>query len=468
MSNPVDLTITQALADMRSGSLSCQDYVEAHITRSDEQSALGAYVSFDWEALRKAAQRVDAQGNAGQGLAGVPLVLKDNINTTTLTTSAATGALKGRVAGINAPVAEGLFAAGALLGAKGNMHELAFGITNNNAVSGAARNPYNPDMIPGGSSGGVGTAVGARMMPGGIGTDTGASVRLPAALCGIVGFRPTVGRYPGEGIMPISHTRDTAGPMTRSVEDARLLDTYMSRTPAKGLNADIAGLRIGVPRHHFYDNLDPHVAKVAEDVLKRLEKAGAVLVEADIPGVAALNDAVGFPVALYEFKVDMARYLSEHGLSHSLDAIHEEIGSPDVKGVIGSQLGEDAIPEALYRQVMAEARPKLQQAYAECFRDNNISALLFPTAPLPARPLGDDETVELNGERAPTFPTFIRNTDPASNAGIPGISLPAGLSGDGLPVGMELDGPAGSDDMLLAIAEAVEAVIDCRLSPPLR
>ena len=347
------------------------------------------------------------------------------------------------------------------------MHELAFGITSNNAVTGAARNPFNAELIPGGSSGGVGTAVGARMMPGGIGTDTGASVRLPAALCGIVGYRPTVGRYSGDGIVPISHTRDTAGPMTRSVEDARLLDAAMCGKAADASAAKLSGVRIGVPRPHFYDNLEPGVATVAEQTLEMLQKAGANLVEVGIPDIAALNDAVGFPVALYEFKVDLTRYLADHGIDLTLEDIYRGVGSPDVQGVFGSQLGDEAIPVALYQQVMAEARPNLQRAYADCFNGNDVSVLLFPTAPLTARPVGDDETVELNGERLPTFPTFIRNTDPASNAGIPGISLPAGLTAAGLPVGMELDGPAGSDDALLAIAQSVEAVIGFDVAPAL-
>ncbi len=466
MTDPVDLTITGALAAMRAGSLSCRDYVEAHITQSDAHADLGAYVSFDWDALRAAADRVDGSGRAGEDLTGIPLVLKDNINTVNLTTSAATGALQERIAGVDAPIAEALFSHGALLGAKGNMHELAFGITSNNAVTGPARNPFDPRMIPGGSSGGVATAVSARMMPGGIGTDTGASVRLPAALCGIVGFRPTVGRYSGDGIVPISHTRDTAGPMTHSVADAVLLDAAMSGRKADE-TAALSGLRIGIPRPHFYDNLDPDVSAVAEATLKALGSAGATLVEVDLPDIMALNDAVGFPVALFEFKEDLARYLTENGLGLSLNDVFDGVGSPDVKGVFGSQLGEEAIPEAVYRQAITVDRPKLQDVYAACFDNNAISALLFPTAPLPARPIGDDETVELNGKRLPTFPTFIRNTDPASNAGIPGISLPAGLSSGGLPVGMELDGPQGADEALLAIAQAVETVLGFDARPEL-
>lgn len=454
------LSLREALAALRAQRVTSRDYVEALIDRCDAGAALNALASYDWEVLRAAADRADASGEAGSGLTGIPLCLKDNIATTDLPTAAGTGALRGWMARDNAPVAERLFEAGALLGAKGNMHELAFGITNNNAVSGAARNPWNREMIPGGSSGGVAVAVAARMMPAGIGTDTGASVRLPASLCGLVGYRPTVGRYPGQGIVPISHSRDTAGPITRTVSDARLLDAAMAGRPLHDDDMPApATLRIGVPREYFFENLDPAVADTAENVLQRLADAGVTLIEADIADVGVLNAAISFPVALFEFMLDLPVFLKEQGLDLSLQDICDGVGSPDVKGVFLSQLGEDAMPEPVYRQAMDVERPRLQAAYARYFSDHRLDAAIFPTAPLPARPIGEDETVELNGAQVPTFPTFIRNTDPASNAAIPGISLPCGLSADGLPLGIELDGPAGTDERLLAVAAAIEEVL---------
>lgn len=459
------LSLREALAAQRARRVTSRDYIEALIDRSEAGAALNALVSHDWQALRAAADRADASGKAGSGLTGVPLCLKDNIATTDLPTAAGTGALQGWMARNNAPVAERLFDAGALLGAKGNMHELAFGITNNNAVSGAARNPWNRDMIPGGSSGGVAVAVAARMMPAGIGTDTGASVRLPASLCGVVGFRPTVGRYPGGGIVPISHSRDTAGPIARTVSDARLLDAVMAGQPEQDDEPAPATLRIGVPRGYFFEDLDPAVADSVEDVLDRLSDAGVTLVEADIPDVGALNAAISFPVALFEFMQDLPVFLKENGIDLSLQDICDGVGSPDVKGVFLSQLGEDAMPETVYRQAMDVERPRLQAAYADYFSDHRLDAAIFPSAPLPARPIGQDETVELNGVQVPTFPTFIRNADPASNAAIPGISLPCGLSADGLPLGIELDGPAGADKRLLAVAAAVERVLGFSAAP---
>lgn len=465
----IELTVVEAATAIRERVCSCREYVEAIIARSEAMAGLNAFVSHDWDTLLAAARAVDDGSGTPGPLSGVPLALKDNIDTAALTTSGATGALGGLVAPRNAPVAEALFAAGALLGAKANMHELAFGITNNNAVTGAARNPWDPSMIPGGSSGGTAAAVAARMMPAGIGTDTGGSVRLPAALCGLAGFRPSVGRYSGAGIIPISHTRDTAGPIARTVADLRLLDAVMAGTdagPAGGAGRTesnpapaLAGLRLGVPRGAFFADLEPDVAAEAARVLDLLSDHGVVLVEAEIPDVADLNAAVGFPIALHEFVRDLPRYLAGNGIELSMSEVLEGIGSPDVKGIVASQLGPEAMPEAAYRMALEVDRPRLQRSYAAFFAEHDVEAAFFPTSPASARPIGEDETIELNGERVPTFATFIRNTDPGSNAGIPGLSLPTGLTSTGLPVGMELDGPAGSDERLLAVAAAVEEAI---------
>ena len=462
-----ELGVAEAASALRERACSCREYVEALVARCEAMAHLNAFVSHDWDALLASARAVDADSGAGGPLAGVPLAFKDNIDTTTLTTSGATGALAGFVAARNAPVAAALIDAGALLGAKANMHELAFGITNNNAVTGAARNPWDPSMIPGGSSGGTAVAVAARMMPAGIGTDTGGSVRLPAALCGLAGFRPSVGRYSGAGIIPISHTRDTAGPIARTVGDVRLLDAVMAgagcgeleSAPGTSPIPTLAGLRLGVPRAAFYRDLEPEVAAEAGRVLDLLADRGVVLVEAEVPDVSDLNAAVGFPVALYEFVRDLPRWLAENGLELSMNDVLDGIGSPDVRGVVASQLGADAMPEAVYRKALEVDRPRLQRTYADYFAGQAVDAVLFPTSPVSARPIGEDETIDLNGERVPTFPTFIRNTDPGSNAGIPGLSLPTGLTAAGLPVGMELDGPAGSDARLLAVAAAVEEAV---------
>src|SRR5690606_16183277 len=178
--NLLELPLDQAVAAIAAKRLSAVEYCDAHIAQSERNQHLGAFVSWDWERLRASARAIDEGRHAGRALAGIPLAFKDNINTASLPTTAGTGALRGFRPATDAPLATTLFAEGALLGAKANMHELAFGITNNNAVTGAVRNPYDTCRFPGGSSGVPAAAVAPRMMPAGIGTDAGASVRFPA------------------------------------------------------------------------------------------------------------------------------------------------------------------------------------------------------------------------------------------------------------------------------------------------
>jgi mandelamide amidase len=283
-------------------------------------------------------------------------------------------------------------------------------------------------------------------------------VRIPAALCGIVGLRPTTGRWSQAGIVPISHTRDTAGPMTRSVADCELLDGVVTGSSAASA-VSLKGLRLGVPRAHFWSPLDAEVSRLMEGVLATLKEAGAVLIEADIADVGRLDAEAGFPIALYETVVDLGAYLAGHGSPLDYAGLVAQCASPDMAGLLQSLHGEGAVPEAAYRHALDILRPQLQAAYREHFKRHDVAAVVLPTTPLPAAAIGEDETVLLNGERVPTFPTFIRNTSPGSVAGVPGISLPAALTKTGLPLGIELDGPAGGDRRLLAIARAVEAIL---------
>jgi indoleacetamide hydrolase len=457
------LTISAAAAAMRRREMSALTYAEALLAQARKAAKLNAFIHFDADHVLAAASAADAQRLAGTAalgpLHGVPLALKDNLDTADMPTTGGTPGLKGHRPKRNAAVVQKLFDAGAIAFGKTNLHELAYGISNNNAGFGAARNPYDPSRIPGGSSGGVGAAVGARIVPGGIGSDTGGSVRVPAALCGIVGFRPTTGRWSQSGVVPISHTRDTPGPMTRSVADCVLLDSVVTGSSAAAALADLKGLRLGVPRAHFWEPLDAETGRLMADVLARLKDAGAVLVEGDIPEVARLDGEAGFPIALYETVVDLDAYLAGHGSTMRYRELVAQCASPDVKGLLQSLHGEGAIPEAAYRHALEVLRPQLQAAYRDHFRKHDVAAVIFPTTPLPAAPIGDDETVLMNGERVPTFFTFIRNTSPGSVAGIPGISLPAAMTAAGLPLGIELDGGENDDARLLAIAAAVERVL---------
>lgn len=457
----LDLTLVKALEQMRAGEFSAVEYAQAMLARNREVAHLNAIVSLDEVSVLESASQRDRQrrNNGNPELLGAPLLLKDNINTVDMPTSGCTPALKGHVPPVDAPITRILLGAGAFIFGKSNMHELAFGITNNNPTFGPARNPYNPDLIPGGSSGGTAAAVAAGILPAGLGSDTGGSTRIPAALCGICGFRPTIGRYPTAGVIPISAARDTPGPMARAVEDLQLLDRVMAGDPEPVETVSLAEVRLGVPRAYYYEDLEPGLADVIDSTLDLLAASCKALVEVDLDRVDELNQEVSFPVVLYEARRDMVQYLADFAPGISIENVLADIASPDVKEVYTAVVSGAAVTETAYREAMSVRRPEMQSLFAGYFTGNNLDAMVVPTVPLTAPPIGRDDTVELNGRGQPTFPTIIRNTDPSSNAGIPSLCVAVGLAANGMPAGVCLEGPAGSDRRLLAIGKALQDLV---------
>src|SRR5947199_171378 len=392
---PADLTqlsLSDAATLVRARQVTSVELTQAYITRADANLGLNVYVTLDRAGALAAAQRADADLDTVERLGrlhGVPLVVKDNTHVAGLPNTAGTPALRGFVPKENAPTVQKLVDAGAVILGKTNMHELAFGISGYNEAFFTSqpigtRNPYDRTRFAGGSSSGTGAAIGARLAPGGLGSDTGGSVRIPAAVSGGAGLRPTIGRYSQDGVTPISHSRDTVGPMGQTVADVALLDAVITggRPPAP---APLSGVRLGVNRAYFFKDLDVDTRAVTETVF-------------------------------------------------------------------------ESAP--LYAAAMREARPALLKIFTDAFQRYGIDALIGPTTPAVAATQGPDAS------SLPTFLLFIRNTDPGSNAGIPGLTIPAGLgSSSGLPVGISLDGPRGSDQRLLAIGIAIERVLG-RTPPP--
>ncbi|HVL59304.1 MAG TPA: indoleacetamide hydrolase, partial [Burkholderiaceae bacterium] len=401
-----ELTIKQAADAIAAGRLGVVEYAEALLAQAQRVARLNAYIHLDPEQVRAAARDAERRRGAKSGpLFGIPLALKDNLDTAGIATTGGTPGLRENVPARNAPVVQRLLDAGAIAFGKANMHELAYGITNNNSAFGAACNPWTPSCIPGGSSGGTGVAVAARTVPAGIGTDTGGSVRVPAALCGIVGFRPTTGRWSQAGIVPISRTRDTAGPLARSVADCALLDAVVTGGRVVDAPSPLRGLRLGVPRRFFWENLASETARVSEQALERLRSAGIELVDVDLADAGRLDAEAGFPIALYETVEDLGRYLAEHGSALDFKGLAERCASPDVRGLLTGLAGAGAIPQQAYHQALEVGRPALQQVYRRVFESDRVDALVFPTTPLPAAPIGDDETTDLGGQQVPTFLT---------------------------------------------------------------
>jgi len=455
-------SVIELRALLASGDISSVGLVTQFLDKAEQNKSLNAFIHVDRERALEMAALADAAGvtaSEDQPLLGIPIVVKDNIHVAGMPNTAGTPALKGFIPEASNAVVLKLQAAGAIVMAKTNLHELAFGITSNNATFGAVGNPYDPTMFAGGSSGGTASAISAGLAPAGLGTDTGGSVRIPAALTGIVGFRPSSGRYDSTAVTPISSTRDTVGLMATSVADIMLLDNVVSGALTQPVAVAARGLRIGVPRAWFFDNMDSESRIVIEEALQKLRDAGATLIDADVENISDLIAATSFPIALYEVVRELPAYLDEYGTGITYEQLVEHIASPDVQGVFGTLGNGGPIDDDTYAGALL-ARDLMKETFTAYFAAHKVDAIFFPMTLLPARPIaGSDESVELNGERVPTFPTYIHNTDHATIAGMPSISLPAGLTASGLPVGLAIEGPAGSDARLLSIALAVETIL---------
>lgn len=457
------------------GQLSSEALVAEAIARAKAHAELNAFVTLDEKGALAAAKQADAgKGRRCKPLTGVPIAVKDNIQVAGLPTTAGTPALKDFVPKADAPVVKRLRDAGAIVLGKTQLHELAFGISGYNPAyqTGAevgVRNAYDSTRSAGGSSSGSGAALGARVVLAGLGTDTGGSVRIPCAFNGCASLRPTVGRYSQQGIVPISHTRDTAGPMALAMADIELLDRVI--TGAKPVKAaDLKGVRLGLVKE-LQANMDADTQAAFEAALARLKGAGVTVVDVEMPKLMELNGAVGFPLALYEAYDDVVKYLRSTGTGLTIDKMAQSIASPDVKGTYQGLVIQRKLPgpnntvvdaRPAYEAAMKTARPALQKLYADAFKRQRLDALVFPTVPKVAMAANPESS------SVPTFLGVIQNTDPGSNAGIPGLQLPIGLGASSkLPVGMELDGPAGSDRRLVAIGMGLEALLG-RLPSPSR
>nr|GMD61702.1 indole acetimide hydrolase [Ipomoea batatas] len=404
-------SIIQTLKSLRTKQYSCTELVQTLEARCKAAKLINALVATDWDQLQRQARKVDQRGSAGVRLCGIPLCFKANIETGVFPTSAATPGLMSHVPKTASDVVSRLLSAGALLGASGNMHELSFGITSNNYATGAVRNPWNTNMIAGGSSGGVAAAVASRLI----------------SLWGrwISSNTPTISdRRNNTGQPP----RDTVGIIAQNVPDVVLLDRVISKTAKLIPRIALKGLRLGLPTSYFYDNLDSDVALATEATIRLLAKKGVVFVDADIPDLGHLNNRVSLPIALYEFPLAFQKYLNDFGQGLSFNDVVKAIRSPDVAEIIHDQIEGAQISRAEYLQACQTFRPQLQAAYQNYFVLHQIDAIFFPTAPLTAKPIGEDRSVMHNGLMENTFRIYVRNVDPSSNAGLPGLSLPVSVT----------------------------------------
>jgi Asp-tRNA(Asn)/Glu-tRNA(Gln) amidotransferase A subunit family amidase len=396
-------------------------------------------------------------------LAGLPFCVKDNVKVAGLPTTSGTPALRGAMAPHDAEIVARLKAAGADFVGKVGLHELGFGTTSNNGMFGPVRNPRDPSRVPGGSSGGSAAAVAAGLVPFSIGNDTGGSMRIPAAFCGVVGMRPSTHRYPGAGANVISPSRDTCGVFAHTVSDVALVDGVITgETQLPEL--DLATLRLGVPRRDFFDKLQPEVRSAIESALARIRDAGVSLVEmelvaADGRSVHELAEFAAFPLVAFETLHNFEKNLKELDAPYNALTIADiaaQVASPDVKAVLEHMIAEP-IGEDLYAQTL-EAKALILETYEQAFIDHRLDAIVYPLVGIVAPVIGGS-TVSVDGEELPHFQTTIRNTDPGSTSGQPGVSIPVPVSAGAMPVGLGIEGPVNSDRRLLSVSALLEKVL---------
>lgn len=381
-------------------------------------------------------------------LHGIPISLKDNIYTQDIPTTAGSRILDKFIPQRDAALLQQLRNAGAVLIGKTNMHEFAYGVTNNNPHFGPVHNPWDLACIPGGSSGGSAAAVAAGLCYGSIGTDTGGSVRIPAALCGIVGLKPTFGRVSVDGVIPLSPKLDCAGPLARTVHDAALLlDPILRR--AKGESRPDAlkkskprKFTLGIPKEFFLEVMSEEVYFLFHQTMRTLEKLGAKLKEVSIPLLKETEDA-GSQIAWPE----ATHYHQQAGWFPARAADYGEDVSSRL--AIGAKVSATTYLSAL------DLREKFIRQFHLALTDAKVDAIVYPTSPIAAPRIGQ-ESIRIGDADHSTRALLLRNNRPANLAGVPAISVPCGFTPDKLPVGLQFLGAAADEHLLLQIARAFE------------
>ncbi len=481
-----NLSLDQLSRMMRKGEISSKKLVEAYLERIQKYggpNGINAFITVAADAALKQAEELDtlARKKRFKGpLHGLPVAVKDTLDTEGIRTTGGSKILSSWIPAKDAQVVKKLKDAGAIILGKTNTHEFAFGITTNNPHYGPTRNPYDFSRIPGGSSGGSGAATAAALCGGAIGSDTGGSIRIPAALCGVVGLKPTLGRVGRTGLMYLSFTRDVIGPITRTVVDSAMIleaiagedpgDSGSSSNPVPRytalLKGGLRGKRFGVPKKYISEVIHPDTENVMNESLREIRKMGGVIKEIEIKHID-LASAADFNVVITEAVYFIENYLKSFDPQATIDKYLDQMG-PDVKGLFGRQKGtpeSNPVPGYLYVKTLREDCNKMISGFKEALSD--VDGLLFPTTPLPAAKIGEDIETELQGKKVSTFLTFIRNCMPLNVVGYPAISVPAGYGQTGLPIGLEIVARPWEEDKLLSMAYAFEEGTKVRKAPKL-
>jgi mandelamide amidase len=465
------LGLMAAAKAIRRGDLTSEAYTTALLRRARLLGDLNAFITIDEVGLLAAARDADKARAAGSSLPllGVPLGIKDSYLTQGIPTSLGLKPLAGFVPQEDAEAVGAVKEAGALVFGKTNLVEMSFGLTGHNEAYGQVRNPICRDRVSGGSSSGSAAAVAAGIVPASLGGDTIGSIRVPASLCGVIGFKPTTGRWPRGGVAPISPTFDTTGVIARSVEDCALIDGVVTGAVATGRAATAAGLqgvRLAYAPRQFLDLIEPDVEARFREALVWLCDAGADVVEVDLGNdFAALSQSATWSIFFHETMGAVSAFLRDHDIPITFEGVVDSL-KPELQGAWRSMVmpdGGGATSIETYQAALMASRPEIQRRFDVIFAEHGVQAMLQPTTPCTA-PLIDQQTKFLIGERDVSDLVLANHTLVASLLGLPGISLPAGRSRGGLPIGLELDAPVKSDRALLGLAWRIEDVWASRIN----
>ena len=468
------------------GAISATDICRGTLDRiSAADGAIGAFRHVDADGALARARLIDERREelSALPLLGVPVAIKDNICVRRWPTTAASRILEGYRPPYDAAVIERLEAAGAVLVGSTNCDEFAMGSSTENSAYGVTRTPWDTSRIPGGSSGGSAAAVAARMVPLALGSDTGGSIRQPAALCGVVGLKPTYGRVSRYGLLAFASSLDQIGPIATCVEDAAVafrvlaghdprdstsLPSAAPESDADSTGGDLRGVRIGIPRELVGEGVEPAVLAAFDAALATLKEHGAALVDIDLPssrhGIAAY-----YLIATAEASANLARYdgvrygVRAAGDDRSLAGMYERTRGAgfgaEVKRriMLGTYVLSAGYYDAYYLKAQ-QVRTLIRQDYERAF--DRVDAIAVPTSPTGAFPLGERTADPVLMYLADVF------TVGANLAGVPAITVPCGLTDLGLPVGLQITGRPMADAAILRVAAAYERVTDWHQREP--
>jgi aspartyl-tRNA(Asn)/glutamyl-tRNA(Gln) amidotransferase subunit A len=423
------------------------------------------------QALAQAAQ-LDSEAKAGKfrsRLHGIPIALKDNIDTVGVRTTGASAVFDDRVPPEDAEVTLRLKGAGAVLIGKTNLHEFAMGDSTASTYFGPTRNPWALDHIPAGSSGGSGAAVSADLCFGALGTDTGGSIRMPAAYCSIVGLKPTVGLVSIRGIIPCVYSLDHCGPMTKTVEDAAIMLNYLAgydkldnasvehpgEDYVESMKQPVSGLRLGIPRAPFFDHLDHDTSKAVEDAISVLSRVTKSVEEVYLPSVASFSwEAAGAEPEAYHRKM-----LLHNARAYSLQVKRELTGIQSSYNTAADETCSERISDYVqFQSDLQRARRTIDDSFA------NFDLVALPTMRIVSRTITD--VLSREEDPKPLEPEKTSNCTPFDIYGIPAISIPCGFSSEGLPIGLMIAGPRFSEGRVMALASAYERATEWHLRKP--